>query len=1062
MSRCTQTPTRACVGGSGFSRCRAGWCSHMFGVFARFASAHCISYCCVLAMESSALPVGALKCWAYDIAPAARMAKCGANRMIVGMPIVRSPHFSFKAMLVAAVVGPGLLCAAMAWWSWARVNYDARIDIARTADVLHEHAERLFQADDLVLARVDDRIAGMSWPEVAQHERELHLFLTGLTEQVEEIDAVLLADADGELQAVSRSYPVIARIEPSPTGANVRDRAYFERARQQSGSVIDGPFLGRLTGQPIFIVARRLSSGDGSFRGIAIIIVSPKYLANFWKTLVSAGDTVSLVREDGVVLARYPEVEMRSEGTPPRFSAAAAASIRTADAGEFEATSAIDGIERMAAYRKLRKHPAYVVYAVDRRNVKRDWFPTLAAFGGLAALASAGLLLTALAVVRRAEGEARALDRAEAAAISLRESEQSQRALFRKAPVPMHALDADRRIIDVNDHWLELLAYMREDVIGRPITDFHGRESDRPHSDRSDEHLATGGLRDVPRRYVKRSGEIVDALVSGTVELDSRGAFVRSITVINDVTARRHAEEAARRERQFSELLAESSTDGIVAVDRDFRFTVWNRAMEALSGIARERIVGQSLFEFSPQLIGTRIEAAWRDTLNGGHTSFQNRPFTFVQSSRSGHFDGNFSPISDPGGSIVGGLLLLRDVTERHRGEEQLRQAQKMEAIGQLTGGVAHDFNNLLQVVLGNLDALGRRIGELGDTPTAHDWRQLTDAAVRGAERGAVLTRRLLAFSRQQPLAPKPTDVNKLVVGMSDLLRRSLGEAITVDSATARELWLVSVDASQLESAVLNLAVNARDAMPTGGKLTIETANVFLDEAYAAAHDDVAPGEYVLMAVTDTGVGMAKEVLVKAFDPFFTTKEVGQGTGLGLSQVYGFVKQSGGHAKIYSESGEGTTVKLYLPRLHIEAEVAESRAASASAPRSQAGEIVLLVEDDDDVRAATGEMLRELGYGVVAAEDGAAALRLLEHRPDIHLLFTDVGLPGGMNGSQLADAVRARRPRLPVLFTSGYERNALVHHGRLDPGTDLLVKPFTYAALASKLRQVLEIGGTAS
>jgi signal transduction histidine kinase/CheY-like chemotaxis protein len=393
-------------------------------------------------------------------------------------------------------------------------------------------------------------------------------------------------------------------------------------------------------------------------------------------------------------------------------------------------------------------------------------------------------------------------------------------------------------------------------------------------------------------------------------------------------------------------------------------------------------------------------------------------------------------------------------IKEREKAEEALRQAQKMEAIGQLTGGVAHDFNNLLQVIIGNLDGLRRRAGAHYD-----GIRPMVEAAVRGAERAATLTQRLLAFSRRQPLAPRPIEVNKLVAGLSDLLHRTLGETISVETVLAGGVWRVSADANQLESALLNLAVNARDAMPEGGKLTVETANAYLDEDYAAQYEEVRAGQYVAIAVTDTGTGMTKETLQKAFDPFFTTKEVGKGSGLGLSQVYGFVKQSGGHVKIYSELGAGTTVKLYLPRLLGAEAAADAQAEPRAVPAGASSELVLMVEDDEDVRANTVAMLRELGYGVLEATDGATALRLLEAEPHVRLLFTDVGLPGNLNGRQLADEARRRRPDLPVLFTTGYARNAIVHQGRLDPGVELIGKPFTYAALAAKIRQVLDGAG---
>jgi signal transduction histidine kinase len=394
---------------------------------------------------------------------------------------------------------------------------------------------------------------------------------------------------------------------------------------------------------------------------------------------------------------------------------------------------------------------------------------------------------------------------------------------------------------------------------------------------------------------------------------------------------------------------------------------------------------------------------------------------------------------------------LANQIQERERVEEALRQAQKMEAVGQLTGGVAHDFNNLLQVIIGNLDSILRRAGEQHG-----DLRRLADAAMRGADRAATLTQRLLAFSRRQPLAPNPIEVNKLVAGMSDLLRRTLGEQISVKTVLAGGVWRVSADANQLENALLNLAVNARDAMPEGGKLTIETSNARLDEDYAARHGEVQAGQYIMLAVTDTGTGMSKDILAHVFEPFFTTKEVGRGSGLGLSQVYGFMRQSGGHAAIYSEPGEGTTVKLYLPRLIAVEAQGDATAEGRPIAGGDGQELVLIVEDDDDVRANTAVMVRELGYAVVEAADAESALRALERQSRVRLLFTDIGLPGGLNGRQLADEAQRRQPKLLVLFTTGYARNAIVHHGRLDPGVEVIGKPFTYAALAAKLRQLLD------
>jgi len=399
---------------------------------------------------------------------------------------------------------------------------------------------------------------------------------------------------------------------------------------------------------------------------------------------------------------------------------------------------------------------------------------------------------------------------------------------------------------------------------------------------------------------------------------------------------------------------------------------------------------------------------------------------------------------------------LQAQIAEREKVEDALRQAQKMETIGQLTGGVAHDFNNLLTIILGNLRRLQQRLIDEGNVER---MRQAVANAIGGAERAAALTRSLLAFSRRQPLNPKPVDVNNLIAGMSDLLRRSLGEGVRVETVVAGGLWRTSVDPNQLENALLNLAVNARDAMPDGGKLTIETANAHLDSRYAADHDEVLAGQYVAICVTDTGVGMSRSIIDQVFEPFFTTKEIGKGTGLGLSQVYGFVKQSGGHVKIYSERGEGTTVKIYLPRLLGEEQPAEMPVKPMEAAANGQSETILVVEDDPGVREHTVETLRELGFRVIDAADGAAALGILDRLPGIDLMFTDVGLPGGMNGRQLADEAQRRHPALKVVFTTAYARNAIIHEGRLDPGVHLVTKPFTVADVASALRVALAEGG---
>jgi signal transduction histidine kinase/CheY-like chemotaxis protein len=392
---------------------------------------------------------------------------------------------------------------------------------------------------------------------------------------------------------------------------------------------------------------------------------------------------------------------------------------------------------------------------------------------------------------------------------------------------------------------------------------------------------------------------------------------------------------------------------------------------------------------------------------------------------------------------------LREEASRREAAENQLRQAQKMEALGQLTGGIAHDFNNMLGVIMGALDLVTRRIKK-GDF--AID--RFLAAALVATERAATLTQRLLAFARQQPLAPQPLDANKMILGMSGLLQSTLGEQIHIETVTTAGLWTTNADAQQLENAILNVAINARDAMAEGGKLTIETANTYLDEAYCLQNPEIQPGQYVMIGITDTGVGIPPEIAARVFDPFFTTKPSGKGTGLGLSQVYGFVKQSQGHVKIYSEPGSGTTLKIYLPRLMGDARDIERRAAEPMRTGDRS-EIVLVVEDDALMRRLTSDALHELGYTVFESDNAADALATLDRVADIKLLFTDVVMPD-TNGKKLADEALRRRPALKVLFTTGYTANAVVHGGVLDQGVNFIAKPFTLDQLAAKVRGVLD------
>jgi len=415
----------------------------------------------------------------------------------------------------------------------------------------------------------------------------------------------------------------------------------------------------------------------------------------------------------------------------------------------------------------------------------------------------------------------------------------------------------------------------------------------------------------------------------------------------------------------------------------------------------------------------------------------------------------------------VSGLLeRTRELEEesklRQEAESSLRQAVKMEAVGQLSGGIAHDFNNLLTIIIGNLDAMKRQLAKLAGLEPAHDiagkLSKSLDAALRGAQSSAQLTHRLLAFSRRQALEPQRLDLNRLVSGMLEMFRRTLGSDISIETVLGAGLWPAFADGHQLENVLLNLALNAKAAMPDGGCLTIETANTYLDDAYVRRFGDIEAGQYVVLCVTDTGAGIPKDILDQVFEPFFTTKPAGEGSGLGLAMVHGFVKQSGGHVRIYSEEGRGTTVKIYLPRLigeEVSAVPAGKAEGEQAIPRAKPGEMILLVEDSEGVREYARDILLDLGYGVIDAANVQEALRAVAKKPQISLLFTDVVL-GESNGRVLADKIRRIYPNLPVLFTTGYTRNAIVHQGRLDPDVQLLNKPFTQQDLARKIRELLD------
>jgi PAS domain S-box-containing protein len=551
-------------------------------------------------------------------------------------------------------------------------------------------------------------------------------------------------------------------------------------------------------------------------------------------------------------------------------------------------------------------------------------------------------------------------------------------------------------------------------------------------------HLASGDPYQARFRVRRADGAYRWHQAHATPSRDAHGRIERWYGTCIEVHELQALQEEASILASRLATTLDSISDAFLLLDRDWRVRFVNAAAERLLRRRRSELLDRVVWEAFPEARGSVFEQQYQRALDEGYAVEFEAYFEPLQIL----FEVRAFPSAD------GLAIYFRDVTERHAVEQRLREAQRMESIGQLTGGVAHDFNNLLTVILGNAEVLTEQLD--------HDSAQrlLADMIASAAQRAAELTQRLLAFARRQALEPRATDVNALVAGLDALLRRTLGEHVEIEFSRGAGLWQAMVDSVQLESALLNLCINARDAMPTGGRLTIETGNAHLDRDYADRHAEVVPGQYVMLAVSDTGTGIAPEHLPRVFEPFFTTKDKGKGTGLGLAMVYGFVKQSGGHVKVYSEVGQGTTVRMYLPRVAAaDLPAAPPGQAAVGAP---GGGVILLVEDDDLVRTYAARELRDLGYTVIAASNGPSALEIVREREDIDLLFTDVVMPGGMSGRQLAEAALSLRPRMRVLYTSGYTENAIVHHGRLDAGVRLLSKPYRKAELARSVREALE------
>ena len=640
---------------------------------------------------------------------------------------------------------------------------------------------------------------------------------------------------------------------------------------------------------------------------------------------------------------------------------------------------------------------------------------------------------------------ARDIGRRKSTELALTREIEERRRIFETSQDLILVTDRKGNYVQVSPSAWTILGFRPEEMVGRSAVDFIYPDDLDPT--RNEMRLARRGrvMRNFECRYVHRDGRVVSLTWMGTWSEPAERHFF----IGRDMTESKKAQEALLESEQMARGIIDTALDAFVQMDETGRIVDWNTQAEVIFGWSHHEAVGRMLGDLIvPEKHRTLHQQGLALFLRSGESAILGKRFEIEAQRCDGRLiqiELSVTALRRRSGYLFNGFM--RDLTEKVAVEAQIRQAQKMEAVGQLTGGIAHDFNNILTVITGTIEILAEAVA---DKPQLAAIAQMIDEA---SERGAGLTQHLLAFARRQPLQPQETDINALIVETAQLLRPTLGEQVEMESMLESDAWRAMVDPNQLATALLNLSLNARDAMLNGGKLTLETGNVHLDESSATANSDVAPGPYVMIAVSDTGAGIPAAIRDKVFEPFFTTKATGKGTGLGLSMVYGFVKQSGGHIKIYSEEGHGTTIKIYLPRASGQAQ------QLADAPLALIGggqESILVVEDDTLVRNYVVAQLGSLGYRTFTAKDATEALAVLDSPVELDLLFTDVIMPGAMNGRQLADEAVRRRPSLKVLFTSGYTENAIVHHGRLDPGVLLLAKPYRKSDLARMVRKAFE------
>jgi PAS domain S-box-containing protein len=879
------------------------------------------------------------------------------------------------------------------------------------------------------------------------------------------------------------------KIKP---GVTAKDRAYFKFQEASKGDeiYISKPRRGRNSGKLLIRLVRRLQSADGAFAGVVFSAMEVDKFTNFFDGLrIASNSVVNLIGADKTLRARSSYVE---DNVAADISGSQLWDrLKYHDVGFFEEPSVIDGLARHYVFRKLEEYPLVVTVGVSTEEISQIEGKNVVQQLSIAALLSlviVGALLMfwrerfasgrlSSEVARQTEALRRENATRRATEYSLRESEQRFRDFTGASADWFWEMDENLKFSYFSEKFESVTGVPPSVLLGKTrqetgIPDVNP-EVWRAQLDDLAMHRRFRGF-EHPRELP--DGRIVHLSISGMPVFGEEGDFVGYRGTGSDITAQKEAETELRRARDDLERrvlsrtqalreseqqlrdFAGASADWFWETDVNHNFNYFSENFVRLTGLDPDKLYGKNRESISrkyPENDPKKIDAYV--ATQESHSIFRDFEFAYMRDDVGARWlRVSGIPVFDTDGAFVGYRGSGTDITAFRRGEQRLRdseaklqQAQKMEAVGQLTGGVAHDFNNLLSVIIGSLDFLNEP--DVRET----ERKSLVTAALRAAEKGAELTHRLLAFSRKQALQPETTDVNELVSGMTDLLRRTLGESIECEFVYQSDLPTIEIDAVQLESSLVNLAVNARHSMPNGGVLRIATSLSTLDENALSGDDAPPAGPFVALFVTDTGQGMSPEVLSQVYDPFFTTKSVGEGSGLGLSMVHGFMRQSHGHVSISSVEGVGTTVRLYFPATDA---TPQTVLAAPSAPTPPKGdeEVILVVEDDEDLRRLAVSIISHLGYKVLVASDGPSAIEVLDNTAQIDLVFTDVVLPNGMNGSKIADYARTRHPAVKVLLTSGYNENIIVHDGALDEGVALLPKPYRRAELARRISDILK------